>query len=114
MKELGLKIYDAYTYVFDHNINPLKNVKDPTDRAFVMAVLFLMWCTSFAIFTGNYMYLGASLYGHGILLFMVFFTASVFKEAEEKGSCWLVNLRRSKQLPPLQDRRCVWDLEKEG
>ena len=43
MKELGLKIYDAYTYVFDHNINPLKNIKEPTDRAYVMAVLFVMW-----------------------------------------------------------------------
>ena len=114
MKELGLKIYDMYTYVFDHNINPLRNIKDPTDRAYVMAVLFVMWCTSFAIFTGNYMYLGVSLFGHGLLLFMVFFTASVFKEAEAEGSSWLLNLRRTQKLPAVKDRRCKWDLENEG
>lgn len=113
-KELGLKVYDWYTYVFDHNINPLKNIKDPTDRAKVMAVLFTMWSTAFAFFTGTFMYLGLSMYGHGIFLFMVFFTASVFKEAEEKGSCWFLEMRRKQQIPPKEARRVAWDLEKEG
>lgn len=114
MKEIGLWVYDAYKYVFDHNTNPLKYIQDPMSRMFIMIVLAVMWSGAFAAWLGSLVYFGGSVFGHVILLAMVFFTAAVFHDAEKRGDSWLLALRFKRKLPPVPDRRCKWDLEKEG
>lgn len=114
MKNFGLWIYDTYKYVFDHNINPLRHIPDPASRMLIMIILAVMWSGAFATYIGSLMYFGGSVIGHILLISMVFFTAAVFYDAEKRGDSWLLMLRRRKQMPPVEDRRCKWDLEKEG
>ena len=97
MKLMFLKFYDFYNWLFDHSKNPLRHIPDPLSRMWIMTVLAWMWSITFGIYIGSVIYMGISLVIHFILLFMVFFTAAVFYEAERKGSSWLLKLRKEQQ-----------------
>ena len=114
MKLLGLKIYEIYQYIFDSSINPLRHIPDPANRFFIMFVLALLWSAAFAFQLGSLLYFGWSVVAHLGVLFMVFFTASIFYDAERRGDSWLLVLKRSREMPPVQDRRCKWDLSSEA
>ena len=114
MRMLGLQFYEMYKLIFDSSVNPLKHIPDPTSRFFIMTALATMWSGAFAFQIGSLYYFGWSVVAHLGVLFMIFFTASVFYDAERKGSHWLLMLYRNRILPPVQDRRCKWDLENEG
>ena len=114
MKLLGLKIYEMYQYIFDANINPLKYIPDPANRFFIMFVLATLWCAAFAFQFASLFYFGWSVIAHLGVLFMVFFTASIFYDAERRGDSWLLALKQTRKLPPVQDRRCKWDLNNEA
>jgi hypothetical protein len=114
MRMLGLKFYEMYNLVFDSSVNPLKHIPDPASRFFIMVILATGWSGAFAFQIGSLYYFGWGMVAHLGVLFMTFFTASVFYDAERRGSHWLLMLKRSRQIPPVQDRRCKWDLEKEG
>jgi hypothetical protein len=114
MRMFGLKFYEMYKMVFDHNVNPLRHIPDPASRLLIMTILAVMWSGAFATYIGSLVYFAGSVVGHILLLAMVFFTASVFYDAEKRGDSWLLMLKRRRQIPPVQDRRCKWDLEREG
>ena len=114
MKNFGLWVYECYELVFNHRVNPLRHIPDPMSRMFIMIVLAVMWSGAFATWIGSLVYFGGSVFGHVVLLGMVFFTAAVFHDAEKRGDSWLLVLRRNKQIPPVHARKCKWDLEKEG
>lgn len=114
MKNFGLWLYKTYQYIFDHNVNPLRHIPDPMSRFLIMVILATMWSGAFAFYLGSLYYFGWSVSAHLGILFMVFFTASIFYDAEKKGDSWLLNLKRKEKLPPKKRRRCLWDLEKEG
>lgn len=114
MKLLGLKFYETYQYIFDSSINPLKHIPDPANRFFIMFVLAIMWSAAFASYLGSLAYFGWSVTAHLGLLFMVFFTASIFYDAERRGDSWLLLLKRNRAMPPVQNRRCKWDIEREA
>ncbi len=94
MKKLGLKIYDAYKYIFDSSRNPLRHIPDPVSRFYIMTILALMWSGVFALYIGSIYYFGISLAAHIGLLLMTFFTIAVFHDAEKNHSSWLLKLRR--------------------
>lgn len=114
MRMLGLKFYEMYQCIFDHNVNPLKHIPDPASRMLIMIVLSAMWSGAFAFQLGSLYYFGWSIIAHLGVVFMIFFTAAIFYDAERRGDSWLLMLKRSRQVPPVKDRRCKWDLEKEG
>jgi hypothetical protein len=78
MKKLGLRIYDAYQYIFDSTKNPIRHIPDPVSRMFIMNILALMWSAAFAVYIGSIIYFGISLAAH----------------AEKNQSSWLLKLRR--------------------
>ena len=94
MKKLALRLYDAYTYIFDSNRNPLRHIPDPPSRLFIMIILATMWSGAFAIYLGSIFYFGISVAAHIVLLLMLFFTVAVFYDAEKNGSSWLLQLRK--------------------
>jgi len=96
MKALALKIYDAYTYIFDSKRNPIRHIPDPVSRFYIMTILAGMWSFSFALYFGNILLFGISLGAHAILLLMFFFTVAVFYDAEKNKSSWLLKLRKKK------------------
>lgn len=114
MKNFGLWIYDTYNQVFNHNVNPLRHIPDPMSRMFIMIVLAVMWSGAFAFYLGSLIYFGYSVWAHVVLLGMVFFTAAIFYDAERRGDSWLLNLRKSRDLPPVSHRRCKWDIDREA
>ena len=97
MKQLALKLYDAYTYIFDSTKNPLRHIPDPPSRLFIMIILATMWSGTFAIYLGSIIYFGISVAAHIVLLLMVFFTVAVFYDAEKNGSSWLLHLRKEQE-----------------
>lgn len=106
MKKIGLRIYDAYQYIFDSSKNPLRHIPDPTSRMFIMTILAFMWSGVFAIYLGSIIYFGVSVAAHIILILMFFFTVAIFYDAEKNKSSWLLRLRREQaqhKAPDLAD-----------
>lgn len=97
MKNLGLRIYEAYQYIFDSKKNPLRHIPDPTSRMFIMTILAFMWSGSFALYLGSILYFGISLAAHIVLILMFFFTVAIFYDAEKNQSSWLLKLRRDER-----------------
>lgn len=58
----------SWNFVFDHEVSPLRHIKDVAIRHYILQALGLMWATSFAIATASYSYLAASLVGHAVLI----------------------------------------------
>ena len=97
MKKFGLRIYDAYQYIFDSSKNPLRHIPDPTSRMFIMTILAFMWSGAFAVYLGSIIYFGVSVAAHIVLILMFFFTVAVFYDAEKNQSSWLLKLRRDQR-----------------
>jgi len=94
LKKLFLQFYDSYNRVMDADYNPLRHVPDPASRFWIMTVLAWMWCIASGLYLGSVLFIGASFVGHIGLLFMVFFTAAVFYDAEQRQDTWLVQLKK--------------------
>lgn len=94
MKQLALRIFEIYKYIFDSSKNPLRHIPDPVSRFYIMTILAGMWSFAFAIYLGSIIYFGISLAAHTILLLMFFFTISVFYDAEKNHSSWLLKLKK--------------------
>ena len=85
-------------------LNPNKNglrAAPPEYKFMISCVLAAFWCVAFGIYTAELLFIGYSIIGHIILIFMVFVTWTVFK-----------NVR--KHSPPSPPNKVQWDLEREG
>ncbi len=102
-KKLLLWFYDTYNAVMDADQNPLKSVPDPVSRFWIMTVLAWCWCIAFGLYIGSVLFLGTSFLAHVALLMMVFFTASVFYDAEQNNAQWLSSWRA--ELAPATVKR---------
>tara|TARA_B100000767_G_C19298546_1_gene342552 strand:- start:156 stop:467 length:312 start_codon:yes stop_codon:yes gene_type:complete len=87
------RVYESYKAVMDANVNPLRHIPDPVSRFWVMTVLSWMWCAASGIYVGSVLFVGASFVGHVALLFMVFLTAAVFYDAEQRQDSWLAQIK---------------------
>jgi hypothetical protein len=97
MKKIGLRVYEAYQYIFDSTKNPLRHIPDPTSRMFIMTILAFMWSGAFAAYLGSIIYFGISLAAHIGLILMFFFTVAIFYDAERSQSSWLLKLRKDQR-----------------
>ena len=85
-------------------LNPNKNglrAAPPEYKFMISCILAAFWCLAFGIYTAELLFIGYSIIGHIVLIFMVFVTWKVFS-----------NVR--KHSPPSPPNRVQWDLEKEG
>ena len=85
-------------------LNPNKNglrAAPPEYKFMISCVLAAFWCLAFGIYTAELLFIGYSIIGHIVLIFMIFVTWKVFS-----------NVR--KHSPPSPPNRVQWDLEKEG
>lgn len=58
----------AWSYLFDHEVSPLRHIPDVAMRHYVLQALGLMWAVSFAIAMGSYTVLAISVIGHTVLI----------------------------------------------
>ena len=85
-------------------LNPNKNglrAAPPEYKFMISCILAAFWCLAFGIYTAELLFIGYSIIGHIVLIFMIFVTWKVFS-----------NVR--KHSPPSPPNRVQWDLEKEG
>ena len=85
-------------------LNPNKNglrAAPPEYKFMISCVLAAFWCLAFGIYTAELLFIGYSIIGHIVLIFMIFVTWKVFS-----------NVR--KHSPPSPPNRVQWDLEREG
>ena len=61
-------VVHAWQFVFDHEVSPLRNIPDVAIRHYVLQALGMMWALAFAVATGSYAFMAASLVGHTVLI----------------------------------------------
>jgi len=85
-------------------LNPNKNglrAAPPEFKFMISCVLAAFWCIAFGIYTAELLFIGYSIIGHIILIFMIFVTWKVFSNVREN----------SEPSPP---NKVKWNLESEG
>ena len=111
MKTIGFWIYDTYNFFFNLKYNPLRHIPNAFTQYILMFYLSVMWTVVFTLAMGHTIYFGiGSVGGHLLIISAFFITALTFEDAEKNGHLWV----KRTNLPNPKDRRCVWDLEKEG
>ena len=60
----------------DHNLNPLKNIKDINTRHMIMQVLSWMWCIIFSMWFGSMWVFGITAVVHIFILFAILWLKS--------------------------------------
>ena len=76
-------IRQSYNIIMDPEVNPLRALPKPV-RFRLMAILALMWCSVFTVWTGWISLYGPSVIAHLVLLIGVFFTADIFQRAQRR------------------------------
>ena len=75
-------IAGSYNSVMDAKFNPLRHIPNQNTRHVVTLFLMWMWCAIFALWTGAFFFLGASVFLHSLLLFGVLVTLGTFGAAK--------------------------------
>ena len=51
--KLGGYVLLAWSFVFNHEVSPVRNIPDIAIRHYILQALGLMWATSFSLAIGN-------------------------------------------------------------
>lgn len=74
-------IADAWSFVFDHEVSPLRHIPDVATRHMILQILGWMWAVAFAVAVGSYAMLPASLIGHAVLIAAAAVTTATYTAA---------------------------------
>lgn len=74
----------GWNYLFNHEVNPLRNIQDVAIRHYVLQALGFMWAVTFSVAIGSYTFLAASIIGHVVLISAVAITAATYTTATLK------------------------------
>lgn len=77
-------IAESWNFIFDHEVSPLRNIPDVTTRHMILQILGWMWAVAFAVASGTYVFLPASLIGHAVLIAAVAITTATYTAAAYK------------------------------
>ena len=76
----------AWNYVFDHEVSPLRHIRDVATRHRILQILGWMWAVAFSLTVGSYAVLGISLAGHAFLIAAAAITVATYTTASSKPS----------------------------
>jgi hypothetical protein len=82
-------IVQAWSFVFDHNVSPLRNIPDVAIRHYVLQVLALMWAVSFSVAIGSYTFLEFSILGHSVLIAAAALTVATYTVAAKRPKVFM-------------------------
>ncbi len=77
-------IVQAWNYVFDHEVSPLRHIPDVGTRHMILQILGWMWAVAFSVALGSYALLPASLIGHAALIAAASITVATYTAAAHK------------------------------
>lgn len=81
MKQIIIR---AWSFIFDHEISPLRHIPDFNVRHMVLQVLGWMWAVAFSVAVGSYTVLAISLVGHAVLFGAAAITVATYITAAKK------------------------------
>jgi hypothetical protein len=67
-RSIGKDVIYAWNFLFNHEVSPVRYIPDLAIRHYILQVLGLMWAAAFAVATGSYTFLAASVLGHTVLI----------------------------------------------
>ena len=111
-KKIYMSFYDSWNLVMDAKYNPLRHIPSLPTQFYITLVLFIGWAVAFGLMAGYYTGIFTSVLVHTGVIFMLFFTASTFKDAERDKKIWWTDWleeweeqkeRRKKQREALQE-----------
>ncbi len=79
----------AWSYLFDHEVSPLRHIPDVAMRHYVLQALGLMWAVSFAIAMGSYTVLAISVIGHTVLIAAAAITVATWTASTVKPNLFV-------------------------
>ena len=82
-------VLDAWNFIFNSEISPLRNIPDVAIRHYVLQALGLMWAVSFAVAIGSYTLLAASIIGHTFLIAAAAITVATYTAAAKKPQVFM-------------------------
>ena len=82
-------IVNAWNFVFNSEVSPLRNIPDVAVRHYVLQALGLMWAVSFAVAIGSYTLLAASIIGHTFLIAAAAITVATYTAAAKKPQVFM-------------------------
>jgi len=74
----------SWSFIFDHEVSPLRNIPDVPTRHMILQILGWMWAVAFATAIGSYALLPVSLIGHAILIAAAAITTATYTVAAKK------------------------------
>lgn len=97
----------AYGLVMDPDFNPLRRLPKMV-RFQYMSILAFMWSAVFTIWTGWMFVFGPSVVAHLLILVAMFFTADVFRRAQNRSRAAVVPHHRDAMRNP-KDGTVLYD-----
>jgi hypothetical protein len=89
IKPLKTFVVQAWNFVFDHKVSPLRHIPDVGVRHYVSQVLGLMWAVSFSVAIGSYTFLAYSILGHAVLIAAAAITVATFTVAAKRPKLFM-------------------------
>ena len=84
----------CWSFVFDHEVSPLRNIPDVAIRHYILQGLALMWGVAFSVAIGSYTFLAASVIGHSILIGAAAITVATWTAATAKPELFVRDSNR--------------------
>lgn len=94
LNTLRKSIVYYWNFVFNHKVSPLRHIPDVAVRHYVLQALGLMWALAFAVATGSYTFMAASVIGHTVLIAAAAITVLTWTAASLKPELFLVESSR--------------------
>ena len=82
-------IVNAWNFIFNSEVSPLRNIPDVAIRHYVLQALGLMWAVSFAVAIGSYTLLAASIISHTFLIAAAAITVATYTAAAKKPQVFM-------------------------
>ncbi|MBC7739293.1 MAG: hypothetical protein H7245_19265 [Candidatus Saccharibacteria bacterium] len=87
-------VVHMWSFVFDHEVSPLRNIPDVAMRHYVLQALGLMWAVAFSIAIGSYTFLAISILGHTVLIAAAAITVGTLTTAAKRPQVFMAGSGR--------------------
>jgi hypothetical protein len=91
---IGRFVVYGWNFVFNHEVSPVRHIPDVAIRHYILQALGLMWAVAFAVATGSYTFLAASIVGHTVLIAAAAITVITLTTAARKPQLFTRGLGR--------------------
>lgn len=96
LDKLQKLIAQAWHFIFDHEVSPLRHIPSVATRHLILQVLGWMWAVAFATAMGSFAMLPASLLGHAVLIAAAAITTATYTAAAVRPQLFMAPSGRNR------------------